>query len=79
VVLIVKVCFDGAQTAIEEKQFETAVEHIQSFYKDFLCMQEEVEDVYVELIECVENKLKLVIKKNLDDATTHSRLNDIER
>eukprot|EP01118_Nematostelium_gracile_P001246 TRINITY_DN11309_c0_g1_i1.p1 TRINITY_DN11309_c0_g1~~TRINITY_DN11309_c0_g1_i1.p1 ORF type:complete len:686 (-),score=149.25 TRINITY_DN11309_c0_g1_i1:20-2077(-) len=75
----VKECFDGVQTGIEEKRYEDAVDHIQKFYRDFFCMQEEVNDVYIELIESVEEKLKTVIKQNLDESISKHQLIDVER
>jgi hypothetical protein len=42
-------------------------------------MQEDVNDVYIELIENVEEKLKMVIKDHLDQAIKENQLADVER
>lgn len=67
------------QTCIEEKDYELAVDHIQKFYKEFLCLQDDVEDVYIELIESVEEKLKRTIQSKLDQALKENNLNEIGR
>eukprot|EP01119_Soliformovum_irregulare_P019718 TRINITY_DN6305_c1_g2_i2.p1 TRINITY_DN6305_c1_g2~~TRINITY_DN6305_c1_g2_i2.p1 ORF type:complete len:656 (+),score=188.46 TRINITY_DN6305_c1_g2_i2:101-1969(+) len=75
----VKECFDGVQTCIEEKAYEGAVAHIQNFYRVILLTVEDVDDVYIELIESVEEKLKRLVRAKLDAAMENKNLSEIER
>src|SRR4051812_35634203 len=72
-------CIDNIQQATEEGQFEVAVESIKSYYRDFFCKQDDVDDVYIEMLEYVEQKLKNVINKRKDIAVKEEKLSDIER
>ncbi len=67
------------QQATEEGHYEHAVETLKSYYKDFFCTQEDVDDVYIEMLESVEQKLKTVINKKKETAVKDEALADIER
>lgn len=71
---------DVIQTAIAESQFELAVTSLQNYYKEHFCkLEDDLDDVYVELLESVENKLKMAIKRKNEIAVNDGKLSDIER
>ncbi len=77
---MLQICIDGVQTSLAEGHYETAVEHIENFYKDFLCKPDAVvDDIYIELLEAVEEKLKATIQRKTDQAIAQSNFQDIER
>jgi hypothetical protein len=45
--------------------YETAVEHIQRFYKEVFVNIDDLDDVYIEMVEAVEAKLKSTITKKV--------------
>lgn len=69
---------DSIHNDVAEKRYESAIQTLQNYYRDNFA-DAQLDDIYVEMLEAVENKLKTSIGKRIEDAKLRNQFQEIGR